>query len=105
MTNWICFDKTGTLTEDFMDFNCLVLCRNKKFRHQITNVAFTIPKTDDKEEIRRSTLTQRNQRLSVILSNHEDILLALNNMAMNHTIVNVEETKENVGDPMEIKLF
>lgn len=26
-------------------------------------------------------------------------------MAMNHTIVNVEETGQNVGDPMEIKLF
>lgn len=33
------------------------------------------------------------------------MIYALNNMAMNHTIVNVEETGQNVGDPMEIKLF
>jgi hypothetical protein len=31
--------------------------------------------------------------------------MALNNMAMNHTIVSVEESKGNVGDSMEIKLF
>jgi cation-transporting ATPase 13A3/4/5 len=40
MTNWICFDKTGTLTEDFMDFNCLVLCKEKKFGHQIDNKSY-----------------------------------------------------------------
>lgn len=33
------------------------------------------------------------------------MVTALNNMAMNHTIVNVQQTGENVGDPMEIKLF
>jgi cation-transporting ATPase 13A3/4/5 len=37
MTNWICFDKTGTLTEDFMDFNCLIICKNKKFSQPINN--------------------------------------------------------------------
>jgi cation-transporting ATPase 13A3/4/5 len=37
MTNHVCFDKTGTLTEDFMDFNCLVLCQNKIFSHPIAN--------------------------------------------------------------------
>lgn len=31
--------------------------------------------------------------------------MALNNMAMNHTIIFVEEMKENIGDPMELKLF
>lgn len=30
---------------------------------------------------------------------------ALTNMAANHSIVNVDATGENVGDPMEIKLF
>ena len=30
---------------------------------------------------------------------------SLTNMATNHTIVNIESTGENVGDPMEIKLF
>jgi cation-transporting ATPase 13A2 len=33
------------------------------------------------------------------------MISALNNMAMNHTIVSLEETGEHVGDPMEIKLF
>lgn len=37
MTNWVCFDKTGTLTEDFMDFNCLVLCESGKFQDAIIN--------------------------------------------------------------------
>jgi P-type E1-E2 ATPase len=38
MINWICFDKTGTLTEDFMDFHCLILSKNKKFSTPIFNV-------------------------------------------------------------------
>jgi cation-transporting ATPase 13A3/4/5 len=47
----------------------------------------------------------KNKALPEIINLNKGINSALNNMAMNHTIVNVEETKENVGDPMEIKLF
>lgn len=34
-----------------------------------------------------------------------EMVFTLNNMAVNHTIVQLEETKEFIGDPMEVKLF
>jgi magnesium-transporting ATPase (P-type) len=72
-----------------MDFDCLVLCNGNQFAEPIFN--------------------RQGQKQNLDLNNlsaaYPNFRLALNNMAMNHTIVNVEETKENVGDPMEIKLF
>ncbi len=33
------------------------------------------------------------------------MLFALNNMAVNHTIVQLDGTGEYIGDPMEVKMF
>ena len=31
LVDFLCFDKTGTLTEDYMNFQCLVPCKNLEF--------------------------------------------------------------------------
>jgi len=86
MTNWVCFDKTGTLTEDFMDFNCLVLCDKGTFLEPIIN---------DNDELLENTTTAthqtapKNKNLINAIQNFKSIETALNNMAMNHTIVYV----------------
>lgn len=43
--------------------------------------------------------------LQGMLKEKPDLIYNLNNMAVNHTIVQLEETKEFIGDPMEVKLF
>lgn len=42
----------------------------------------------------------KSKKLNSIIEKNEKVISALNNMAMNHTIVNLQETGENVGDPM-----
>ena len=90
MTNWVCFDKTGTLTEDFMDFNCLVLCDNGKFQEPIINSHDELLQTTTSAT--NANLTKNKHLNSIIIKNDQkgQINLALNNMAMNHTIVYVE---------------
>jgi cation-transporting ATPase 13A2 len=84
LTNWLCFDKTGTLTEDFMDFNCLVLYDGNKFADPIINQQ--IAKVEGVETMKGAG------NIDKIIEKNKGIHLALNNMAMNHTIVNVEQT-------------
>ena len=56
--DFVCFDKTGTLTEDFMDLNCLVPVKERKFGEEITNLK----------------------------ANQKGLENALTNMAANHTL-------------------
>lgn len=90
MTNWICFDKTGTLTEDFMDFNCLLLYDGKGFNHPIINSHDDLGTTQDEDPVSTQPILSKNKHLIQIIEKNKHISLALNNMAMNHTIVNVE---------------
>jgi hypothetical protein len=78
-----------------MDFNFLVLCKNKKFGHPINN---TVPAANIQTEISAENANPKqtggellkNKALTEIIANNKDIFSALNNMAMNHTIVSVE---------------
>lgn len=44
-------------------------------------------------------------KIEELLTKYPHIAPALGNMAANHSIIQIENTGELVGDPMEIKLF
>ena len=81
LTDLCCFDKTGTLTEDHMNFDSLLPVHLGKFTQPIQN---------RENKLQAIEAVQKNKSYRHILGN----------MGCNHSLIQIEETGELIGNPM-----